>query len=452
MKKLLKLFNINKPSFILLVLPYIGFNLKEVYTSPFFSALSFSGLLCLLLIIELIFKLTYNKFTRVENLITAFVISGSFIFFYGVYIVTYLQSTLIYSIRGRVILTISIILIFLLIFIFNRYNKSYKIFNSFFIAFGFVTFLFNSSSSTEKIKNINSIQNSYIQLQKKPEYVKPVILIISDEYNSPDGLYNVFKDSSIYNFSNDLKKNNWVVSNSNFSYETSTIHSLSSLFNFNLSKDSTYSKQTISNIGTNKLVHALLFDSLTTKNVSIVNYGIFDIGKSIPISRLYFYPKNFIESFFIYSTLYYIIYNTGQFNKDGYENNYYPMESHNKNILNTINDSLNNSINKRQFIYIHLYMPHGPIIFEPEFHNRNENNMSNYFAYWNFTNNKLSTLLKRLTSENKFRIILTGDHGFRSDKRVNPHYTFTAFYGFNNYDLEKIESVQDLGSLINGSF
>ena len=452
MRKLLIVFNLNKVSFIIILLPYLGFNFKEIHNSSFFSTISFLELIGVFILIDFFLKLANNKFSKCRNLITAFTVSGSLIFFYGVYIVTYLQSTITYSIRGRVILIISIFLVFLLIFILNKFSKSYKIFNSFFIAFGLVTFLFNTISGSEKIKNINSIQNSFIQLQEKPEKTKPVILIISDEYNSPDGLYNVYKDSAIYDFSNDLKKNNWVVRNSNFSYETSTIHSLSSLFNFNLSKDSTYSKQTISNIGTNKLVHALLFDSLTTKNVSIVNYGIFDIGKSIPISRLYFYPKNFIESFFMYSTLYYIIYNTGQFNKDGFENNYYPMETHNKNILTNITDTINNLINKRQFIYIHLYMPHGPIVFEPEFNNRNENNISNYFAYWNFTNNKLSALLAKLINENKFRIIITGDHGYRNDKRINPHYTFTAFYGFNNYDLEKINSVQDLGSLINGSF
>jgi hypothetical protein len=73
-------------------------------------------------------------------------------------------------------------------------------------------------------------------------------------------------------------------------------------------------------------------------------------------------------------------------------------------------------------------------------------------TYWNFTNKKLQLILAQIINENKYRIILTGDHGFRSDKRINPHFTFTAFYGFNNYDLEKINSVQDLGSLINGSF
>ncbi len=450
MNKLLKGFNLNKASFIILLLPYVGFNFKEIYSSPFFSTLNFIGIFSFFILFEIVFKLANNKLLKFGNLLTAFTVSGSLIFFYGVYFATYLQSFTIHPIKDRVILIPAMIIIFLLL-IFKKKHQSFKIFNAFFIVFGIVTFLLNSIFSRENLKNINSIQNSYIQLQRDEE-LKPIILLITDEYNSPDGLYKVFKDSAIYNFSNNLKQNNWIVRNNNFSYETSTIHSLSSLFNFNLSKDSTYSKQTISNIGTNKLVHALMFDSLSNKHVSIVNYGIFDIGKSTPINRHYFYPKTFIESFFSNTAMIYLFYYNGQFNKDKFQNKYSPMELHNKYILTTTTDSLNNLKNKRQFIYIHLYMPHAPIVFEPALHLIDDYNLNNYYAYWNFTNNKLSTLLAKLTSENKFRIILTGDHGYRSDKSVNPHYTFTAFYGFNNYALEKINSVQDLGSLINGCF
>lgn len=452
MKNILNAWDLNKGSFIIILLPYLGYNYREIFTSPFFSTLFFWGLLVVLLLIEIIFKLVNNKISRFGNLITAFIVSGSIIFFYGIYIITYLQSIITYNIRGRIIIIFVTVLLFLLLLVFSKISAGFKFFNTFFIVFGLVTVLLNSFSNREKLKNINSIQSSFTQLQKKPENTKPVILIISDEYNSPDGLYNVFEDSTIYNFSNKLKMNKWIVRNSNYSFETSTIHSLGSLFNYNLSKDSTYSKQNISNIGTSKLVHALIFDSLNKKNVTIVNYGIFDIGKSIPISRLYFYPKKFIESLLQYSIYYTLISNTDTFDKNGFGNNYFPTEMHNKNILNTIPDLINNLTNKKQFIYIHLFMPHGPMVFAPEFNIRNKENLNNYFAYWNFTNKKLYSFLTKLTSENKFRIILTGDHGFRSDKRVNPHYTFTAFYGFNKYDLEKISSVQDLGSLVNGSF
>jgi hypothetical protein len=115
-------------------------------------------------------------------------------------------------------------------------------------------------------------------------------------------------------------------------------------------------------------------------------------------------------------------------------------------------DSLNKNKNKRMFIYAHLFMPHGPMQFNPEFTLRKEFNLNNYTDYWNFTNTKLSRLLKSLIRENKYKIILSGDHGYRDDKRVNPNYTFTAFYGFEETAIESVKSVQDLGSLINGTY
>ena len=97
-------------------------------------------------------------------------------------------------------------------------------------------------------------------------------------------------------------------------------------------------------------------------------------------------------------------------------------------------------------------MPHGPIQYKPDFPFRSENNVPNYKDYWDFTNLKLNSLLTDLIKSQKYRIILTGDHGYRNDKRINPHYTFSAYYGFNHENIDKINSVQDLGSLINSGF
>ena len=59
-----------------------------------------------------------------------------------------------------------------------------------------------------------------------------MLLIVSDEYNSPDNLYSIFNDSSLYQFSKQLKKDGWEVRNNSYSYETSTIHSVASILNF----------------------------------------------------------------------------------------------------------------------------------------------------------------------------------------------------------------------------
>jgi len=250
----------------------------------------------------------------------------------------------------------------------------------------------------------------------------------------------------------ELISKGWITKNYFYSYETSTIHSLSSLFNFNLSKNNQYQNEEIRNIGVSKLLHASIADSLEKKKIEIINFGIFHIGKTQYLNRLYLYSTSFIEDIMLHTIYYTIKNNTGNLNKSGLSSSYFPMESHNKYIFNHLTDSLNSLSYNTAFVYIHLFMPHSPMQYMPNFPIRIENNILNYKAYWDFTNQKLKPLLSELIRENKYRIILTGDHGYRSYKRINPHYTFSAFYGFNQESIDKINSVQDLGSLINGGF
>jgi hypothetical protein len=96
-------------------------------------------------------------------------------------------------------------------------------------------------------------------------------------------------------------------------------------------------------------------------------------------------------------------------------------------------------------------MPHAPFVYSQEFINCNTTT-SNYIKYWRFTNQKVLKILKKLMISNKYRIIITGDHGYRSESKISGNNTFAAFYGFNKIDIDKIKSVQDLGSIINGYF
>jgi hypothetical protein len=105
----------------------------------------------------------------------------------------------------------------------------------------------------------------------------------------------------------------------------------------------------------------------------------------------------------------------------------------------------------KAFVYVHLYMPHNPFSLAPEFTNPETDNFKRYIAYWKFTNQKLQGLITNLNRENKYRIILTGDHGLR-ESITNPHESFSAYYGFEGYELDKIKSVQDIGSLINSAY
>jgi len=167
------------------------------------------------------------------------------------------------------------------------------------------------SKRPAKIEPLNSIQNNYqiIGSNDQGSASKPVILIIVDEYNSPDNLYQLTKDSNVYSFNQWLQQNKWQTKTNAYTYELSTIHSMSSMFNFNLSRDtnnatkmSSYSKQSEEKIVLSKLFHTALADSLTNKGVSIHNYGIFDLGKTLYKSRLYLYPRNFVEAFLLHSS------------------------------------------------------------------------------------------------------------------------------------------------------
>ena len=219
------------------------------------------------------------------------------------------------------------------------------------------------------------------------------------------------------------------------------------MFNFNLSLNKKFKNKGI-NYLSEQLLNAKIADSLLNKKVKLLNFGIFHIGKMPYFKRLYFYPTTFTESIMMNSIYYAIKYNTEGLNINGLASSYYTMELHNKFILNKLVDTLKANSNPKSFIYAHLYMPHSPLQYEPYFSFRRNNSLVNYKAYWDFTNKELYTLLRNLMKENKYKIILTGDHGYRNDKQINPQYTFSAFYGFNKESIAEIKSVQDLGSLI----
>ena len=455
MKKISEFFDLKNVSIFLIALPYLTFNISNIIHSPFFLFNQLLFIFTFILLIDVLIKWILFKLNeKAYTTISLFIVFISILFFYGLYLTMFIQKEIqdyfLYLIRGRTIIEFSVAFFILLIFIVRKKAINYQYLNVFLILLGVITF-FNSITNA-RIKRKEEFKSSSLSIPLKNSPIKPTLLIISDEYTSPDELYRVYKDSSIYQFSNELVSKGWITKNSFYSHETSTIHSLSSLFNFNLSKNNKYSKEIIANIVESKLAHASIADSLEKKKVEIINFGIFHIGRYPYLNRLYFYPTSFFEDIMLQTIYYTVKLNTANFNKSGLASSYYPMETHNKYIFNHLADTLNTLSNNKTFAYIHLYMPHSPMQYNPNFPIRTENNIVNYKAYWDFTNQKLNTLLTDLIRRNEYRIILTGDHGYRSDKRINPHYTFSAFYGFNQESINKINSVQDLGSLINGCF
>ena len=124
-------------------------------------------------------------------------------------------------------------------------------------------------------------------------------------------------------------------------------------------------------------------------------------------------------------------------------NNRYKIEQYTYSAFDYFKEEI---IKNNDFIYYHFEIPHGPFRFKNEF--KNEGNSTDQYAkFWKFTNNKFMKFLSELNLEND-KIIIIGDHGYRSNNKINPYNTFGAFYGFQQEDLEEVKTVQDIGLLI----
>ena len=456
------LWDLNKASFLMVVLPYIGFNWRELYESPYYS-LGQAGILLLVLItIELAFTQLIKKVGKYEKVLSVLFICFTILFFYGNNIVIpvyqYVTKSLHIYIKEKILfLIIAILLVFIFHYLFAKKNL-WKVLNVFLGIYFLVNVFSTRNLNTAIIPPINKIKNGYKHIndssnKNKSEVQKPIILIVLDEYSSPDELYKIVKDSSLYNFSNTLKNKGWEVRNSSYTYESSTIHSISSLFNFNLSKDSLYDKQNTETIVSKKMIKAALLDSLNSKGVAFNNYGIFHIGNTNPLTQLYLYPTNFTEHFLIRTTYAEEKNKSGNFKLKNLVKSYGNIFEHNAYILNNLPVILNEQKNKKSFTYVHLFIPHAPFYYGEEFPVKHVINFENYFSFWKFTNTKIEALLDSINKQGNYKIIITGDHGYRrNEHKENYHYSFTAFKGFDSTSLKQIESIQDIGLLINAGF
>ena len=443
--------NLSRPSILLVFILYLNLSWTEIISSNFFN---FSLLICFsgtLFLFDIFLFLLEKQYLKFELLINTIFFTLSTIFFLGALMISptlnWLNKSFDGSIfRNRILLFIILTILILIQILIKK--KFYTITNAFFIILIFIS-LFNRIFNLQKhekfsIEKINSTPVTFDF--RDNSNVKPVILFISDEFASPDELLNINStDSTLKLFQNNLMKSGWNVNSSFYSKETSTIHSLASIFNFNLSNNSIYSNQEINTVAKEKLLKCAFYDSLKNQKIKVFNYGIFDLGDIQPFTRLYYYPKNFWEQLLVNSILPLILNSNWNFFSN--KMNISPIEQHNKFILENLIKNLSKIHETKCFIYIHLFMPHSPYSFNKGFPKK-ELSTSNYINYWKFSSKMIQPILEKLALSNKYKIVFTGDHGFRLDKKINPHKTLTAFYGFNNKQLKNLNSVQDIGSLM----
>lgn len=455
LKKWLPQYRLDRPSCLLLVLPYIAFNYKEFLASPFYSFMAVFLLLFAIVAIDVMLKALLRSDTKFTKACTILFVSSTVVLFYGYYFLADLQQLILKKghipVRMRTIFILLFLLVTLIQFALYQKKWLYKLLNVYLLLFSFLVIIFPGHRRQSSSVDIRSVPMHPLKLTGNTGTIKPVILIIADEYQSPEDMASVLKDPSLMNFSDSLSANGWITKPRFGSLEGSTIYSISSLVNFNLSENTKYYQQNVMNIGIHKLSHPALQDSLQKKNVDFINYSIFDLGKEPAFNRIYFYPTNFIQHFLVYTSFYVLKYSTGGFDIDGFQEKFSPFQAHNRKIFETLPDTLSQA-SPRTFVYAHLMMPHKPFQYSPDFPLRITNNVSDYKDYWTFSNIKIAELLAKLTAGNKYRIILTGDHGYRRSDSLNPKNTFSAFYQFDSSDVSEVHSVQDIGSLINAYF
>jgi hypothetical protein len=437
------------PTISLIIISWLAFNFNSIFLS--YKPPSTSELLLLFLslfVLEITFSYVSNKKLRL------FIILNTFLFFFGylisVFIFNVLQNDLNIYIRGR------FIFIFIIIF-FNLLNttlnkiKNFRYINAFMIIFVSTNLISNQFRYiTFKKNNLTTFKhksNNFSSIKKENE--KSILLIIFDEYQSPFELYNFTKDSTIFNFSRELSCNGWETNENFHTNEIFTEKSLSSLFNYNLSKDSGFAKTEVSE---ELFINSLLFNDLRFKSINIVNRGIFPFGNIKAFGLNYFTESKSLISLILNNTAFSSISNrTGNFKLEGFDVNFYPQSDYNIKNNNFLKDSIYKKIEKTTFLYVHFYMPHHPFVYGTQFRYK-KINLLNYISFWKFTNDLMLNTLLELSKSNKFKIIVAGDHGFRSDLNVDKSKTFLALYGFNSININSVESVQDLGNLINSNF
>jgi len=448
MEFLKKFTNSQKASFLILILPYLGIISVDYFISPVTNFYSTILIGASILIVNYLYSLFLEP---INGKIIANSIANSIvmILFYGEIMVEKINkiieklSTNLHINQWVIIIIILIISILIQILIFKKNNEIVRVIKTYFIIFS-ITMVFYKINQNKHFFNISTKETENIKI-KRSAIKKPVILIITDGYVSPDEFHRLYKDSSIYSFSEKLKKNGWIVRNSSRSEEITTIHSLSSIFNFNFLVQN--KKDVSSTFWGQHLIESKLVKHLNALNVQIYNYGILDIGAIKRFTPIYYYyPTTGIGQFFDKSMINIkYLYNDSGLQKRQYE--------HNKFILEDFPKQINSNSKEKSFYYVHLLMPHDPYLYSNQFENTKESNPDKYFEFWKFTNDKLEKLLSQLIKEDKYRIIISGDHGYGNiGGGIKAENTFTAFYGFDSLSLNKINTVQDLGVLINESF
>ena len=227
--------------------------------------------------------------------------------------------------------------------------------------------------------------------------------------------------------------------------ELSTLNSINQLFN--QGSELTFNDKSVENVGY-ELKNAFVARNLAERGFKFKNFGFFNIGGNKEYYYLYPFPRNNFETLFKNSMLFLIVTNFTFQNLINF-NGFQVYADYNKRVYSESLVYLNNSeATEKEFIYVHFEMPHPPFYSINEFPYRSIT-LENYIEYWNFCNKKVIDYLNSINDLDSYKVIITGDHGYRREpSKLDPHITTSAFYNFDSTELIQLVKVQDIGKLL----
>ena len=354
----------------------------------------------------------------------------------------------------------------LLINFYFKKNKAFiKFANIFTIAFSISILTSNYILNLQKFDR-NDFLNSLNFVYKKPDFIvekstKPVILIILDEFSSTSEIFKYTNDSLDLKLDIYLKNKGYLVNNEAKTKTLRTSLSLPSILNFNL--HNSYKNDSIESIdkGLQKIngfseifINNTLTDSLNKKSIKTYSYGLLPFQKGNIDEKFYYYwmdklPNiSFIEKIIDKTIIGTLIYGANK------ETTY--IDEFRKQSLNKLKEL---SPKKNSFYYFHLFFPHDPYSFYNEYPKRDlnyitlsdEEYLNEHIKYKRWFIDKIISVIEDDSLED-CRVIISGDHGFRYNEKINPKLTNTYIKGYKEANVNKIKFIQDLGYLINESF
>ena len=439
---------------LVLSIPYLILSFKGDHYFSFIEASLISFFF--LLIDFFLDKIDMKLFYYVSAIITSYFLYSLIIYndtYYVIHLLRFRSFSVIF------------ILVMCLIFFFQTFKSQDSSFlNTILIVFSLIQ-IFNFKTDIpphEIFKNYN-FQTDIIDLKSPVNNQEPLIFIIVDGLTTSSEIYSVTNDTLDLEFEKYLISNKYKVLNKFKSESAWTQFSLTSLFNFNLHKSDTLKKLEL--LETNNvfekdfrtLIHQnLLVDSLNKYGVNSYSYGSWPFMKAKKSENvLYLWKKiqfNFdIEFLKEYKILKSIFHKSVlNFIDSRFLNGKnFVFDTYRKITLDNL-ETLNFKSNT--FYYFHFLAPHDPYSYFDEFPylEKNNNDFMTHVNYRRFMMRKLTKTLS-LDKFNNVKIILSGDHGLRSNY-TNDKLTMAAFRGFEEEIISKLRSVQDLGSLIFYSF